>query len=438
MNIFSRIASMVRRTSPDRTNQRDVYSTWPRVAETGDFVTADRGLQVAAFWRGINVLCGGMSQLPWRVMERTGLDAVPAQTHPAWDLLNHAPNPTLDPATFVEYMLGSCLLWGNGYAEIERTGGRPVNLWPIEPWRVVPVQAGDEVVYEVTQNVDEDPIYLLAADVLHFRGIGDLRVGFSVLRQAANALGLQISGEAANSSQMRTSMRPSGVMSPAGNATVKAETLEALKAKYDQEMVGARSAGKVLWLNHGFQFASLAIPNDDMQLLESRQFGVLEIARFVGVPPTMLYDQSSATYNNNEQQALDFLTYSLMPWLRRFEQQANRKLITHRNKSKYYTKFTAQALLRSDMASRGAFYKELFNLGALTPNEIRRMEDLEGLSQDAADETYIQMNMTTLEQAGEPEPEPEPELPPEDVTLVEDEDTDPFSEQNRFGNNGRN
>jgi HK97 family phage portal protein len=387
-----------------------------RLHAAGQSVTEDRAYTVSAYWCCVRVICETIGQMPWRVHQRTPLGQSVSEYHPADRLLNRCPNAEQDAATWRELMLRNCLTWGNAYSEIVRDASyRPTELWPIEPWRVTPRRAGGALWYEV-QQPDGTAVTLPAADVLHFRGLGDDLVGWSVLQYAARCLGLSMAQEESMAAQMENGARISGLLKPPGTGSYTREKTDQIAEAWKAQNIGSKNHGKVYLINQGIEFQPLSMPNTDAQLLESRPFSVIDICRFMRVPPHKVFDLTRATFSNITHQSLEFQVDTLGPWVVKLEQQANRKLISGGQATAYFTKINTNAILRMDPDTRANWYKALRDLGAISPNEIRALEDSDNLGPDG-DVFLVPVNMQTLEQASkEPEPPPPP-TPPQTVTV---------------------
>lgn len=395
----------------------------------GKPVTEDTAYTVSAYWCCVRVITETLGQMPWRIHELTQDGRRVAEYHPADRLLNRMPNAEQDACTWRELMLRHCLTWGNGYSEIVRDASyRPIELWPIEPWRVTPRRAAGGLWYEVQQPTGAT-VTLPAADMLHFRGLGDDLAGWSVLQYAARSLGLSMAQEESMASQMENGARVSGILRPPGNGSYTAEKTKQIADAWVGQNSGSKNHGKVYLINAGLEFTPLSMPNTDAQLLESRQFSVIDICRFMRVPPHKVFDLTRATFSNITHQSLEFLVDTLGPWVVKFEQQVNRKLISAAWINRYFSKINTNAILRMDPDTRANWYKALRELGAISPNEIRALEDMDSLGSDG-DLYLVPVNLQTLERANaEPEPAPAPTppqsiIPPPDDTADEPDETE--------------
>lgn len=422
----SRIASMVTRAS-SYWYRDGLHLNIPRHA--GKVVTEDEAYTVSAYWCSVRVICESISQMPWRVHERTRRGNRIAETHPADRLLFRSPNPVQDAPAFKELMLRWVLSWGNAYAEIVRdSSARPRSLWPVEPWRVRPYIDGGQVIYEVRQP-DGSLVYVPAADMLHFRGMGSELMGWSVINAMARTLGLSAAQEDSFAAQMENGVRLSGVLVPKDGGTIPDTRIRKLEQQWQAQNAGAKKHGRVALMAEGLDFHQFSMPNSDAQLLESRQFSVIDICRFMRVPPHKVYDLSRATWSNITHQSLEFWQDSLGPHISKLEAQADRKLISSAS-NQYYTALDATAVLRMDPGTRVRYYNGLSQLGAMSPNDVREGEGLDSLG-PKGDIYTIPANVQTLDRASQP---PEPSTPPGPGTPPGGLDSD--TDGNGASNNG--
>jgi len=423
------LARLIRRSKPN--DDTRLLTVVPHRSMAGPIVNEHTALTVAAYWCCVRVISETLSQAVWHVYETTDKGRKLLPNHPADRLLHVAPNSEMDAAVWVELMVRHCVTWGNGYSEIERDESfRPMALWPIEPWRVTPRRAANGLFYEIQQPAGGSPVYIPAADMLHFRGLGDDLCGWSVIEYAARVMGLAIAQDTSMSSQMRNGARLSGLVYPPGGGTMPKEKYETIKQELTGQAAGSENHGKLYFVSHGLEFKSFAMPNTDAQLLESRKLSVVDVCRFMRVPPHMAYDLERATFSNISHQNLEFLIHTIGPWAIKLEQQATRKLTSQRTSS--YTKMNLAGLLRADPEGRANYYKALRELGAISPNEIRRLEDMDELGPEG-DIYLVPANMISLEQAGK-----EPEPPPAPMAAVEENDNDEAPPPtNRINGNGR-
>lgn len=396
----------------------------------GKSVTEETALTVAAYQCCVRVVSETIGQMPWRVHERTSAGQRVAEYHPADRLLNRIPNYEIDGAVWRELMVRWCMSWGNAFNEIVRDASyRPIELWPIEPWRVTPLRA-DGALWYVIQQPTGGTVTLPAADVLHFRGLGDDLMGLSVLQYMARALGLSMAQEESMASQMENGARISGILRPPGAGSFTREKSDQIAEAWKAQNVGSKNHGKVYFINQGLDYTPLSMPNTDAQLLESRQFSVIDICRFCRVPPHKVFDLTRATFSNISHQSLEFQVDTIGPWVVKFEQQANRKLISPAVSGRYFSKINTNAILRMDPDTRSNWYTKLRDLGVMNPNQICALEDYDTLGPDG-DIHLVPVNMQTLERAAAP-PAPPP-IPPVEPTVTDGQEEEPEDEAQSDG-----
>lgn len=390
---------------------------WFRRSASGVMVTPDTALQDATVWACVSYLTRAVGQLPWRVMVEsasgglelaTGRDA----TEIDW-LIHHRPSPDMGSFTWRESMLGCALLWGNAYAEIERNvRGTPIALWPIHPDRVaVKRNENGRLEYEVWNNF-AGRVVLQAEAVFHVRGFGDGPVGYNVVEYAAESIGWARATQLFGSTFFGEGMNPSGIVeSP--NA-LSPEGLGSLRASF-KELYNGPKGERTMFLDAGMKFQRLSTTPEDSQFIETRQHQIEEICRWFGVPPHKVMHLLRATFSNIEHQSIEVVVDSVTPWVKRFEEEANYKLFGA-NRGQFRTKMNLNGLMRGDSASRAAFYTALFNVGALSVNDILRLENMNPIGKDG-DKRFVPLNMTTLEKAGTEPVAPAPAPADDDDTL---------------------
>ncbi len=385
-------------------------------------VDEDRALRYVAVWSCVQVISESIAALPWHVFERQPDDSR-KQIESAVDrLLSKVPNPEMTPFTFIELMLGWLLTWGNAYAEIARDrAGRPIALWPVPPNRVGPKRDTDgALVYRVTQNLGP-PVFIPARDMLHFKGMGfDGLVGYSPIQYAANAIGLGLATETYGSAFFGNGAQPGGILEYP--AELDDKDYANFKASWEQEHRGPHKANAVTILENGMTWKSVGFPNDAAQFLQTRKLQLEELARFYRVPAHKVGIMDRATFSNIEQQSIEFVTDTLVPWMVRMEQEVNAKLLTSENQIRRFSKFNANALLRGDTKMRFESYGKARQWGWLSVNDIRKLEDMSPI--DGGDQYIVPVNMTTPEKLEEPTPEPGPPAVPPEGDVEPDEDTE--------------
>ena len=280
-------------------------------------------------------------------------------------------------------------------------------------------------------------VYLLPEDVLHIPALGfDGLVGYSPIAMAKNSIGVGLACEEYGAKFFANGAAPSGVLEHPG--TIK--DITRLRESWNAIYGGSKNAGKVAILEEGMHYSPISISPNEAQFLETRKFQVDEIARIFHVPPHMIGDLERSTFSNIEQQSLEFVKYTLEPWLVRWEQSMARVLISPSDKAQYFIKFNVDGLLRGDYQSRMSGYATARQNGWMSTNDIRELENLDRIpAEDGGDLYLINGNMTKLADAGifaTTTAERKEDKNDEEVLELEEQDSDESG--NTDGNNGTN
>lgn len=392
-----------------------------RRSTAGVTINEMTGLEVSAVFACVRVISEAIASLPLFVYRRDDADNRSlASDHPLFKVLHLTPNPEMTSYTFRETMQAHVLIYGNGYAKIVRDGAlRPRQLVPLLPDRTTPRRnAAGELEYELRASDGITPAGTLPArDVLHLPGLSfDGLVGYAPLALAKETIGLAKAAEQMAGAFYGNNSAASGVLEYDG--TLEEDTYKRLRENWEGLHKGPENAYKVAILEQGMTFKPLTIAGREAQFLESRRFAVEEIARRFNVPPSMIQDNSRSTFSNVEQQALNFLQYTIRPWLIRWEQELTRKLFSD---PRVFAEHRVEGLLRADFNARMAGYATGRQWGWLSANDIRRLENLNAIG--GGDDYLTPLNMGSAggeagNEAGndagsdaEPEPDADAEPP---------------------------
>lgn len=382
----------------------------------GETVTEHTALTYSAVYNAISLISGTIGALPLHLMQRKEKSKRIADDRIMYSVMHDAANPYMTAMAFRECLMAHILAWGNGYAEIVRNGyGELIALWPITPNRAAPVMIGAEIFYRIKMTNEPD-IYLPREKVLHVPGLGfDGFSGYSVVAMARKSIGLGMAMETFGSRFFGEGTHPGVIVEHPGKLSPEAHSN--LKGSLSDTYSGLGNSHRLMLLEEGMKFQKIVIDPKDSQFLESRNFQIPEIARWFNLPPHKLKDLSRSSFSNIESEQISFVTDSILPWLVRLEQNYNSQLLSesdrqYSGRGRLYYKHSVEGLLRADAASRGSYYREMFNIGAMSINEIREKEDMDPV--DGGDIHLVPMNMTSLENAGK---HPEPPKPPEQPQL---------------------
>ena len=404
MGIFSGLFKS--RDKPQNSYDSPSYTYFFGRSNAGKRVTDRTALQHIAVYACVRVLSEAIAQLPLHVYKYNdkGKERVPQ--HPLYFLLHDQPNPEMTSFVFRETLMSHLLIYGNAYAQIIRNGrGDVLGLYPLMPDKMkVDRDEKNRLIYiysrydEANPNLKEQgDIILYADEILHIPGLGfDGLVGYSPIALAKNAIGISIACEDYGASFFGNNANPSGVLEHPGVIKNPDKLRDAWHRAY-----GGRNAHKVAVLEEGVKFTPISIPNNEAQFLETRKFQIEEIARMYRVPLHMIGDLDHATFSNVEHLSLDFVKYSLDPWIVRWEQGLQKALLSDSEKGQYFIKFNVDGLLRGDYASRMQGYSIGIQNGFLCPNDVRELEDMNLIPEEKGGFTYmVNGSMSRLCDAG--------------------------------------
>ena len=404
MKFFSKFFS---RDKPRNSTAGAGYQFFFGGTTAGENVNERSAMQMTAVYACVRVLAEAVAGLPLHVYQYgPGGGKEKAMEHPLYFLLHDEPNPEMTSFIFRETLMTHLLLWGNAYAQIIRNGkGEVVALYPLMPNRMrVDRDEGGRLYYEYTIIGDEAQtmkgmvVRLTTADVLHIPGLGyDGIVGYSPIAMARNAIGMGLACESYGATFFANGAAPGGVLEHPGTLKDPSKVRESWEAVYG----GTRHAHRIAVLEEGMKYRSIGIAPNEAQFLETRKFQIDEIARIFRVPPHMVGDLEKSTFSNIEQQSLEFVKYTLAPWLSRWEQAMARALLLPEEKKKCFIKFNVEGLLRGDYQSHMNGYAVARQNGWMSANDIRALENLDRIPAEEGGDLYlINGNMTKLKDAG--------------------------------------
>ena len=360
-----------------------------------DVYDSDKALTLTSVWNAIRLLSESVSSLPISVYrkENNG-DKIEDVNNRIYNLIKFKPNNFQNKITFFEYVMYSVLTDGNAYVQILRdNSANPVQLIPLNPDYVNIFIKDNELFYQMDGGSVLD-----SADVLHIKLITDDGIeGLSPIDQCAKAINWNLSIEEFGSTFFKNGAKPSSVLST--DRALSETAIARLKDSFNSSYAKLKSSNSTIILEEGLSFKPISISPEQAQFLASRQFGIEEIARIFNIPPHMLKDLSKSSFNNIEMQSQEYVTYTLMPYLTRIEQEMNLKLFRTNELGKTFVEFNVNGLLRGDVKTRNEAYKTAIQNGYMSINEVRQKENLNSI--EGGDQHFIQMNMTTIENVGD-------------------------------------
>ncbi len=390
--------------------------------DSGIRVSELTALQVSTVMACINVISRGVGMLPLHVFERAmqqkRVAKYKAHDHYLYPTLRKEPNCEMTATTFFRTFMCHALLWGNAYAEITYDkGGRVHSIWPRNPHMTTPQRLlqkeyidGDwhpagTLVYRTSeqfnQAINEDGSIkqsgferiILAENMIHVPGLTiDGRIGQSTIWLARQIIGLALASEKYSAKFFGNGAVPRGILEIANDMEEKA--VEELRRQW-HEAHGGENSHKVAVLTAGMKFTPIAFNAEQSQLLETRKFQRGEIAALFNVPGHMVGDTNEKGKSNVEQSSIEFLTYTLTPWLVAIEQEFERKLFPDKGQTanKFFPKFDTHILKYPDAATRAQLFNGGKQWGYLNTNDIHEFEDLNPVSGPGGERYWMPINM---------------------------------------------
>jgi HK97 family phage portal protein len=396
---------------------------------SGEPVSEWTALNFSAVWAAIQCIAGAVGSLPLFLYKRLPNGGKERFVdHPLYEKLHDQPNPEMTSMVWRETIQAHVLSWGNGYCEIQRDqANRVVALWPITPDRVTPDrrQPGGELFYRVLNPTTNREVEMAPEDVLHIPGLGfDGVKGYSVIAKAREAIGMGLAYERFGNTFFANGAGFGGALQFPRPLSDKAMTN--LRTSIEARHKGPGKAHQFVILEDGGTWASTSMPLDDAQFLQGRKFQVTEIARWFNMPPHKLRDLERATFSNIEEQQIEFVTDTIRPWLVRWEQEINRKLIRPAERRIQFAEHLVDGLLRGNLQQRYQAYAVGRQWGWLSADDVNDMENRNPLPNGQGQIYLVPTNMAPADKIDAivdaqtaPAPQPaEPQGPDPDDRMV--------------------
>jgi len=366
-------------------------------SNSGQYVTPDNSLRVTAVYSCVRVLSETRAALPLNLYKRLeNGDREIATDNILQEKLHFLPNDEMTSFDLGSNQMVSLLLRGNSFNEVARDrAGRVQEIVPINPDHVEVGRSKStgKLTYEVhngdVRTINKDRMWRITG-----MGTNGL-IGLSPISLHRESIGLSMALEEHGARLFSNGAAPGGVLSYTGRLDDPAKKL--LKDKFNQNHQGTKNSHKVAILPVEVKWSQLGLSSEDAQYLESRKFQRNEIASIYGVPPHMVGDLENATFSNIENLSIQFLIYSLLPWLKRIEQSIYRDLLTVDERKVYFAEHNVEGLLRGDLKARSEFYRTLFNLGSISIDELRRLENMNKVDGEGGDKHWLQTSMAPID-----------------------------------------
>lgn len=399
-SFWKTLRGMVQKSASPDWGTLERYLAWAfggGASASGIVVNPQTAMQSAAVYACCKVLCESVGMLPMNLYQKnTDGSRKLMLDHPLQTILHDQPNDWQTSVEFWEMMVLMLNLRGNAYAYVNRTrSGRVIELLPLHPDMVrVEMLGGMELRYQITLP-DGTFKALGVGEIFHIRGLTvNGWLGISPIAYARESIGLALATEKFGGQLFRNGAKMGGVLEHPGQ--LSKDAYDRIKTSFDEAHSG-ENAHKTAILEEGMKFTKVSMSADDSQFLDTRKYQRSEIASMFRVPSHMINDLERATFSNIEQMSLEFVNYSLMPWLNRIEKSIKRDLFSPEEKKTLTAKFNVAGLLRGDAASRAALYRAGILDGWMTRNEARASESELGIVYnplDGLDLPLIPMNMS--------------------------------------------
>jgi HK97 family phage portal protein len=368
-----------RRPVEDRALPRENVQSFPSLmlqpSLAGPSVNADSALRIVDVLACVRVLAATASTLPLKTYVRSGDERQPYRG--ALTALLDRPSPGNTQANLIAQLVGSLALRGNAYLGKFKNEGAIEQVALLPPDRVRVALIRGEPLYTLTS--DRGETVHTSADILHFKGLSmDGVVGLSPIAQGREALGLGAALEQYAAAMFGNSATPLGVLSVPANHPAQGELMDSLRHGIESRHRGADKAGRIAVLSGDISWQALSLTPSDAEFVASRHLSTQEIARLFAVPVHLIGGPTneSMTYSNVESEAMDFVRFSLSPWLTLIEQgiSADPDLTP----PDVFVEFLLDSLLRPDTATRAEVYAKALDpeRGWMNRSEVRRLENL--------------------------------------------------------------
>ncbi len=369
------------------------------LSKVGIHINTKNALQTTAVFACVRLLSESIASLPLFLYRKTATGKEKAIDNPLYGVLHDVPNPEADSFQFWQAFVANMLIYGRGYAEVVRNNaGQVVQMWNITtPYvRVQRNSETQELEYVVTPSGKEQFI-LRKEQIFRVDWFSmDALNAFKPLELAQNAIGLGEAAEEYASDYFKNGTNVGGIIEWPDIMTD--EQLESFKKDVRKKYEGLSNTARLMFLEQGAKFQKVADSPQESQMLETRKFQVEEVARFYNVPLHMIGDLDHATFSNIEQMSLNYVIYTLRPYLVRIERAAVAQLLTPLDRQSLFTKFSVDALLRGDYKSRMDGYAVARQNGWMSANDIRSLEDMDSIPPEQGGDAYLANgNLRSLE-----------------------------------------
>ena len=362
-------------------------------------ITPQNAMRLTTVFACNRVIAETLSSISLDVFRNIAEGKEKAKDFSLYRLLKLQPNPNITSVMWREMIVQDLNLRGNHYSQIVRNGFMQIiGIYPLvaDNMEVKITQAGKRFIYDTGSK----KVTLSSFEILHIPGLpsDDGITGLSPIEYNKRALQLGSTAQEFGINFFENGANGSGVFEKDGKLTD--EAYERLKKDLHKNYAGMKNSSKPMLLEDGLKYSKMSITNNEAQFLETRKYQKEDIASIFRVPMHMINSLENATFSNIEHQSLEFVQFTMLPWIKRIEQALSISLLSMKEQDEYSIKFNVDTLLRGDYKTRTEGYKAMHMIGALTINDILKLENMNTIGADG-DERYMQLNMTTIQKIKE-------------------------------------
>ena len=365
--------------------------------KSGATVTEWTALQCSAVFACIRILSETVATVPLQFYRRLDRGKERAYDHPLYDVLHSQANEDMSSFLLRETLQGHLGAWGNAYAEIERNkAGDVMALWPLRPDKTRPKRKGGKLGYE---TIIGGKGYVLPREkVLHIAGFGfDGLVGYNPIQLARESIGMAAATEEYGARLFANDARPGGYIKHPGRLSKPAQ--DNLIRTWEERHEGLSNKHRLAVLEEGMEFQTVGIPPQESQFLQTRKFQITEIARWYRMQLHKIGEMDKATFSNIEQQSIEFVVDTMLPWFTRWEAGFLTQLLTRQERKEYFAEFLIEGLLRGETRARFDAYAIARQWGWMSANDVREAENMNQLPDDEGNIYLVPMNMVPASEA---------------------------------------
>lgn len=373
MGLFSRKTEK-RDNTP---NEPQVYSAALPFAQ---LYQQNAATNLSVVFRATDLISDSIAQIPIQVKLKNGKNRDEVNSHPIYQAFD---NNLISKFTLMKKLVSDCILKGSGFAYVERaTDGTVTGIRYLQPGDVTVNY--NQVKQKLSYKIANIPGVVEPVNMIHIsKHTSDGITGQSILTFARRSINLANSTEAAANNWFSSGCQPSGILTVQGQLSSKQR--DDIRNTWNQAQNG--TGGGISILQGNMTYQPISQNSSDSQLLETREWNVVDIARFFGINPQLLGDLTHSSYSSLEATQQSFLLHTLNPWIVLIEQEFNRKLLKPSERETLEINLKEEYLLKTDKTALASYYSTMVDKGLMTRNEVRKELGLSPV--DGGDEIVI-------------------------------------------------